>query len=116
MASRLLIENGRAVGVEWRQDGAAHTARADGDVIVAAGALQSPQLLQLSGIGPAALLRAHGIGVVVDAPEVGANLQDHYQARVIVRLREKHSLNDDVRNPLRLAQMGAQWLFQAAAR
>ena len=112
MASRLLIENGRAVGVEWRQDGAAHTARADGDVIVAAGALQSPQLLQLSGIGPAALLRAHGIGVVVDAPEVGANLQDHYQARVIVRLREKHSLNDDVRNPLRLAQMGAQWLFQ----
>ena len=46
------------------------------------------------------------------AAEVGENLQDHYQARVIVKLRKKHSLNDDVRNPIRLAQMGAQWLFQ----
>ena len=91
---------------------AASAARADGEVILAAGALQSPQLLQLSGIGPAALLRRHGIGVAVDAPEVGRNLQDHYQARVIVKLKEKRSLNDDVRNPLELAQMGAQWLFQ----
>jgi choline dehydrogenase len=48
---------------------------------------------------------------IVDAPEVGANLQDHYQARVIVKLKAKHSLNDDVRNPFKLAQMGAQWLF-----
>ena len=76
-------------------------ARAEREVILAAGALQSPQLLQLSGIGPAALLRRHGIAVAVDAPEVGANLQDHYQARVIVKLKEKRSLNDDVRNPLR---------------
>ena len=80
-------------------------------MILAAGALQSPQLLQLSGIGPAALLERHGIDVAVDAPEVGGNLQDHYQARVIVRLKERRSLNDDVRNPIRLAQMGAQWLF-----
>ena len=80
-------------------------------MILSAGALQSPQLLQLSGIGPAALLRRHGIAVAVDAPEVGRNLQDHYQARVIVKLKEKRSLNDDVRNPLRLAQMGAAWLF-----
>ncbi|MDQ6639361.1 MAG: GMC oxidoreductase, partial [Pseudomonadota bacterium] len=76
------------------------------------GAINSPRLLQLSGIGPAALLRRHGIAVAVDAPAVGMNLQDHYQARVIVELKEKRSLNDDVRNPLRLAQMGAQWLFQ----
>ena len=89
----------------------AKSARAEREVILAAGALQSPQLLQLSGIGPAALLRRHGIAVAVDAPEVGRNLQDHYQARVIVKLKEKRSLNDDVRNPLRLAQMGAQWLF-----
>jgi choline dehydrogenase len=74
--------------------------------------LQSPQILQLSGIGPAALLRSHGVAVKADAPDVGSNLQDHYQARVIVKLRKAHSLNDDVRNPLRLAQMGAQWLFQ----
>ncbi len=112
LATRVLVERGRAVGVEWLQGGEKKIARADGEVIVAAGALQSPQLLQLSGIGPSALLRAHGVVVVADAPEVGANLQDHYQARVIVKLRERHSLNDDVRNPLRLAQMGAQWLFQ----
>src|SRR6185437_14767253 len=81
--------------------------------IVACGALQSPQLLQLSGIGPAALLGEHGIDVVADSADVGANLQDHYQARVIVKLKARRSLNDDVRNPLRLAQMGAQWLLQA---
>ena len=115
---RVLIERGRAVGVEVASTGA-HGARgevrridADREVIVATGALHSPQLLQLSGIGPEALLRQHGIGVAVDAPEVGQNLQDHYQARVIVKLKAKRSLNDDVRNPLKLAQMGAQWLFQ----
>ena len=111
-ATRVLQAHGRAVGVQWMQDGAVHVARADGEVILAGGALQSPQLLQLSGIGPAALLRQHGITVQVDAPEVGENLQDHYQARVIVKLRQRRSLNDDVRSPLRLAQMGAQWLFQ----
>jgi choline dehydrogenase len=109
--TRVRIERGRATGVEWLRDGQRHSARADGEVVLAAGALQSPQLLQLSGVGPSAMLRQHGIDVVVDAPEVGANLQDHYQARVIVRLKERRSLNDDVRNPLRLAQMGAQWLF-----
>ena len=110
--SQVLQDKGRAVGVEWMQGGTRQSARADGEVILAAGALQSPQLLQLSGIGPASLLRQHGIAVNVDAPEVGENLQDHYQARVIVKLRKKHSLNDDIRNPWRLAQMGAQWLFQ----
>jgi choline dehydrogenase len=74
--------------------------------------LQSPQLLQLSGIGPSSLLSRHKIPVLVDAREVGENLQDHYQARVIVKLRHAESLNNHVRNPFRLAQMGAQWLFQ----
>jgi len=109
--TRIVIERGRATGVEWQAEGCGASARADREVIVAAGALQSPQLLQLSGVGPAALLQRHGIAVAVDAPEVGRNLQDHYQARVIVKLKEKRSLNDDVRNPLRLAKMGAQWLF-----
>jgi choline dehydrogenase-like flavoprotein len=109
--TRVRIEHGRANGIEWRAGGVAGAARAEAEVILAAGALQSPQLLQLSGIGPAALLQRHGIAVAVEAPEVGRNLQDHYQARVIVKLKEKRSLNDDVRNPLRLAQMGAQWLF-----
>jgi choline dehydrogenase len=109
--TRVLIENGRATGVEWLKDGALKTARADGEVLLAAGALQSPQLLQLSGVGPAALLRTHGIDVKAESPDVGENLQDHYQARVIVKLKHRMSLNDQVRSPLGLATMGAQWLF-----
>ena len=110
--TRVLVEQGRAVGVEWLDaNGQLQSARADAEVILAAGALQTPQLLQLSGIGPADALRAHGIAVQADAPEVGANLQDHYQARVIVKLRERMSLNDQVRSPYGLAKMGAQWLF-----
>ncbi|MEO7854412.1 MAG: GMC family oxidoreductase N-terminal domain-containing protein, partial [Rubrivivax sp.] len=111
--TRVIVEHGRATGVEWLQGGARHTARCDGEVVLAAGALQSPQLLQLSGIGPASLLQAHSIAVVADRPEVGANLQDHYQARVIVKLKQPLSLNDQVRSPLGLARMGAQWLLQA---
>jgi choline dehydrogenase len=79
-------------------------------VILAAGALQSPQLLQLSGIGPAQLLRGHGLPVAVDLPGVGENLQDHYQARTIVRLKAKNSLNDEVRNVWRLGGMAWDWL------
>ena len=109
-ATRILFEGDTATGVEWTAGGATHTARAEREVILSAGAIQSPQLLQLSGVGPAELLRRHGIPVVVDAPEVGENLQDHYQARTIVRLRQRHSLNDDVRNPLKLAAMGLEWL------
>lgn len=109
--TRVLIEHGRAVGVEWLRDGQRETARADGEVILSAGSLQSPQLLQLSGIGPAPLLRSLGIAVEVDAGEVGENLQDHYQTRVIVRLKDKLSLNDQVRSPMGLARMGLQWLL-----
>ena len=110
--TRIVVEQGVATGVEWLKDGAVHTAKAEGEVLLAAGALHSPQVLQLSGIGPAQLLRSHGIPVHVDAPEVGANLQDHYQARVIVKLKHRMSLNDQVRNPLALASMGWQWLTQ----
>lgn len=113
-ASRVLFEGARAVGVEWLEDGQKRSARAAREVILAAGAIQSPQLLQLSGIGPAAVLRSHGIPVLVDAPGVGANLQDHYQARTIVRLKRKVSLNDDVRNPMKLLGMGLAWMFRNA--
>ena len=111
--TRVLIEHGRAVGVEWLQDGALNRARADAEVILSAGALQSPQVLQLSGVGPAALLARHGIPVVVDAPDVGRHLQDHYQARDIVKLKRPMSLNDEIRSPYGLARMGALWLLQA---
>ena len=78
----------RAVGVDFRTREGRGSARATREVILAAGAVQTPQLLQLSGVGPAALLEQHGIRVRVDAPEVGENLQDHYQARTIVRLKK----------------------------
>jgi choline dehydrogenase-like flavoprotein len=108
--ARVRFEHGRAVGVEWQQGEERQVAHAEREVILAAGAIQSPQILQLSGIGPADLLRAHGIEVVADSPEVGRNLQDHYQARTIVRLKERTSLNDQVRNPKDLAAMGFEWL------
>jgi choline dehydrogenase len=109
-ATRVVFERTSAMGVEWAAGRQRHVAYAEREVILSAGALQSPQLLQLSGIGPADLLRAHGIDVIVDLPGVGENLQDHYQVRTIVRLKARHSLNDDVRNPIRLAQMGWEWL------
>jgi len=110
--TRVLFEKGVAVGVEWLESGARRQARAEREVILAAGAIQSPQILQLSGVGPAKLLESHGIAVLVDSPGVGGNLQDHYQARAIVRLKKRMSLNDDVRNPLKLAAMGLKWLLR----
>jgi choline dehydrogenase len=109
--SRVIFEGSTATGVSWISDKRPQTAHADREIILSAGALQSPQLLQLSGVGPADLLRRHGIPVVADAPEVGKNLQDHYQARMIVRLRKPISLNDQVRNPIELARMGLQWML-----
>ena len=83
-AERLLIEGGRATGVVWRdRGGALHESRARDEVIVAAGALVTPKLLMLSGIGPADHLREHGIGVALDAPGVGANLIDHPEVPMI---------------------------------
>jgi choline dehydrogenase len=107
--TRVLFTGHVAIGVEWVKDGRRCSATADREVVLSGGALQSPQLLQLSGVGPAELLREFGIPVIADAPEVGANLQDHYQARIIVRLKQRISLNDQVRNPYELAKMGLQW-------
>ncbi|MCU5781885.1 glucose-methanol-choline oxidoreductase [Alcanivorax balearicus MACL04] len=112
--NRVLFEGNQAVGVEWRRNGAVHRAGASREVILCAGAIQTPQLLQLSGVGPAELLRRHGIKPIHDAPEVGANLQDHYQVRAIYRLKRKLSLNTDVRNPIKLAKMGLEWLLNAS--
>ncbi|MBB5705052.1 GMC family oxidoreductase [Sphingopyxis panaciterrulae] len=77
LVEKILIEDGRATGVVIRRGGKRETLRAAGGVILSAGAFNSPQILMLSGIGPAAHLRAHGIGVVADRAGVGANLQDH---------------------------------------
>ena len=110
--TRVLLEGTRAVGVEWLEQGTIRSARCDGEVILSGGTIQSPQVLQLSGIGPAAVLEKAGVKVVLDRSQVGANLQDHYQARTIIRLRKRMSLNDQVRNPIALGRMGLQWLLQ----
>ncbi|MFT5112432.1 MAG: choline dehydrogenase [Parasphingorhabdus sp.] len=109
--SKVIIENNQAVGVEWLTDANTERAYASREVILCGGSLQSPQILQLSGIGPAKLLRQHGIDVQLDVPEVGENLQDHYQIRVLLELKQKISLNNDVRNPFKLAKMGLDWLI-----
>jgi choline dehydrogenase len=105
----------KAIGIEWTPSnggGARHQEHVDGgEVILCAGAIQSPQLLQLSGIGDALHLKSLGIKPRVDRQDVGRNLQDHYQARVIVKLKDKISLNDAVRNPIDCMGMGLQWLF-----
>ena len=77
LVQRVLVENGRAVGVAYRHSGRDQQARAGREVLLSGGAINSPQLLMLSGIGPADELRAHGIDVVVDVTGVGRNLQDH---------------------------------------
>jgi choline dehydrogenase len=94
LTTRILFDGRRAVGVEYRQGDAIRMARADGEVIVASGAFNSPQLLQLSGLGPAALLQSHGIGVIADMPGVGADLQDHVQVRMQYRCTHPITMND----------------------
>jgi choline dehydrogenase len=87
LARKVLFEGKRAVGVAFSQDGVVRTARARAEVILAGGAVNSPQLLQLSGVGPGQLLAEHGIAVVQDLPGVGENLQDHYVTGARFRLR-----------------------------
>jgi choline dehydrogenase len=92
-ATRVLIENGRAVGVEYARGRKRRTAHAAQEVVLAAGAINSPQLLLLSGIGPAEELRARGVSVVHDLPGVGKNLQDHLNVNIVQRARRGSTLD-----------------------
>lgn len=109
-ASRVLFEGKRAAGVKYLQGGGEHEARAKHEVILAAGALQSPQLLQLSGVGPGAFLQEMGIPVVHDLPGVGENLQDHLQLRLMYRVTKPITTNDDLASWWRSLRMGLQWI------
>ncbi|MFK8250755.1 GMC family oxidoreductase [Ancylobacter terrae] len=113
LAERLLIENGRATGVVYRRNGMPRIAKARGEVVLAAGAIGSPQILKLSGIGPGAELAGHGIDVALDRPGVGANLQDHLQLRLIYKIHGLPTLNERYRSLIGRAGMGLEFaLFQ----
>src|SRR5690606_35612192 len=99
-ATRVLIEDGRAVGVEYRTPKGLETAHCRGEVVVSGGVYGSPQLLLLSGIGPGAHLHDHGIPVVRDLAPVGANLHDHFNTYVAFRATRKGTLNDLARSPI----------------
>jgi len=109
-AARVLLDGTRAVGVAYRQDGQERELRCGREVILCGGAINSPQLLMLSGIGPAKQLKDHGVAVALDLPGVGENLQDHYQARVIFRCARAVTLNDVMMSPWRKALTGLDWL------
>jgi choline dehydrogenase len=98
LATRILFDGRRATGIEYLVGNRKSSAGANIEVVVASGAFNSPQLLQLSGVGSASLLRSHGIPVVADAPGVGADLNDHFSGRIILRCKEPITLNDAVRN------------------
>lgn len=88
MSRRLVVEAGRVVGVEFERNGQVETARCEREVLLSAGAIGSPKLLMLSGIGPADELAAHGIKVVHDLPGVGRNYQDHLNSYVVCDLKD----------------------------
>ena len=111
LATRVVFENGRATGVEYLGNGARQTARARREVIICGGVFNSPQLLQLSGLGPGELLRGLGIPVVRDMPAVGADLQDHFYVRLAFRCTKPITLNDVANNPLRKAMAGVQYML-----
>ena len=109
LAQRILFDGRRAVAIEYRTAGSLRTARARKEILVSSGAYNSPQLLQLSGVGPADLLRKHGIDVVLDAPGVGQDLQDHLQVRIVTRCTKKITLNDIINHPVRRVLAGARY-------
>ena len=108
-AERILFEGRKAKGVEYRKGGQRRAVRARKEVLVSSGAYNSPQLLQLSGVGPAELLKSHGIDVVLDSQGVGNDLQDHMQVRIVMRCAKRVTLNDAINHPVRRVMAGARY-------
>ena len=110
-ASKVIFENKKAVGIEYIQQGIKKTVHANKEVILSAGSIQSPQILQLSGVGPAKLLQEFNIPVIQDLPGVGENLQDHLQFRLIYELNKPISTNDQLSSWFGKLKMGLDWLL-----
>ncbi len=110
--TRVMVEAGRAVGIEYLQNNETRVARTSGEVILSAGAIGSPQILMLSGIGPAADLRSHGIDVLRDVSAIGQNLQDHLQLRCIWRLSGAKTLNTMVNSVFGKLKFGLDYALR----
>ena len=109
LVERIEFDGARAAGVRWRQNGASRSARARGEVILAAGSIGSVQILKLSGVGGADELRHLGIPLVLDKPGVGENLQDHLQLRLIYKIEGAKTLNEAYRSLHGRARMGIDY-------
>jgi len=111
LAHRVLMDGRRATGVEFSQNGVLRQVRVRREVLLCGGSINSPQLLQLSGIGPGALLREHGVEVAHDLPGVGANLQDHIGGRVIYRAKNANTINEISHSWRLKVQAGLQYFL-----
>lgn len=111
LATRLVFDGEKVVGVEYLQGGVRRTAAARREIVLSAGPIKSPQLLELSGIGDGGRLRALGIEVRRHLPGVGENLIDHLQSRITFECSQPITLNEVVRSPWRQAAMGARYLL-----
>jgi choline dehydrogenase len=109
---RILFEGRRAAGLRFSRDGEAREARARGEIILSAGAIGSPQLLELSGVGKPEILSGLGVPVVQALPGVGENLQDHLQLRAIFGIEGARTLNVDFQSPLKRAMMGLDYALR----
>ncbi|CUJ64738.1 MULTISPECIES: GMC family oxidoreductase [Achromobacter] len=113
-ATRILFDGGKAAGVAYchpAHPSQVRAVRARREVIVSCGAINTPKLLQLSGLGPADLLRQHNIDVVCDLPGVGENLSDHYSVRVVARVKNSQTMNQLVKG-LSLAGQISRWMMK----
>ncbi|MEO1250497.1 MAG: GMC family oxidoreductase N-terminal domain-containing protein, partial [Pseudomonadota bacterium] len=112
LTESIVLEGKRAIGVRYRREGRLEEVRAAGEVVLSAGAIGSPQILMLSGIGPGAHLRAHGIEVRHDLPGVGQGLQDHFQARTVNKCPRPATMNAIQHSLWRKAAAGLHWAAQ----
>lgn len=112
LVTRIRLDAGRAVGVEWRRGAVTTAAEAKGEVLLAAGAFGSPHLLHLSGIGPGEWLNPSGIETLCHVPHVGRHLQDHLQVRTVWRARRPITFNDDMASWWRTARVGLRYALQ----
>jgi choline dehydrogenase len=112
LASRILFSEKKAFAVQYLKNKESHQVKARREIILCGGTFNSPQLLQLSGVGPRELLERHGVPLVHEAPEVGEGLQDHFYGRTFWRCNRPITLNDDMASLFRQAKIGLQWFFR----